>query len=756
VTGALSLLAGVLAGLAAARTPTHGWMVAAAAVIFAAASAPARNQPVIRGLAAFTLGALLASVEVARWSALVLAPAATDARVLVEARILEPPARRGADLRFDAEVRIVAGSSDARLRRARLAWRDAPVSPRAGERWRLVVRLAPLAETHNFSGPDAARSALRDRVHLAGRVLPGVLDARLELAPASLAATRARIASRIADAVADPDAAALLTALAVGLDAGVSADQWRVFNATGTTHLVAISGLHVTLFALLAFTLARLAWRWLPAARALQRETFASLAGLAAAGGYALLAGSSVPTQRTWLMLAIFAGARLMARAGGAARTWALAMVVVLLVDPLAPLAAGFWLSFVAVGVILFVDGAAIARPARTPWRRMRQAVSVQVAVMLLLAPFTVVVFGGISLAGLIVNLVAIPVVSFVFVPLVLGGAIAGLVAPTAAALAFRGAALLYEWLWPCLVAAADAPFALWRVAPAAWWFVVAFVAAVLVLMRWPLGLRLSGLVATLPLVFAPLRSPAPGSARVEVLDAGRGSSVLVSTQSRVLSFDTGDSWGSGGMRARQVVLPALERRGVDELVLPALDPDRAAGAALLAHERGVGIIRVGGGWSGTTLATRRCRDWAFTVDGVRFEFLAAGPGARYCAMRIVTGAHALLVGGDLDAAAERTLVSRLSARRLASDVVIISRHASSLGTAPQWIEASGAGLAIATGGIESGSRAQALERWRAAGVRILDTRTDGAIVIEIGTKGVEILGVARRSRYPFAWRRLP
>jgi competence protein ComEC len=754
VIGALCLLAGVLAGLATARTPTPCWMIAAALVASMVVLRPVRRNTICRRLAAFTLGLLLAGVGIARWSALVLVPVTSDTRVLVEARILEPPARQGTELRFDAEVHLLEGLADSRPRRARLAWRDAPTAPRVGERWRLIVRLAPLAETRNFTGPELARTALRDRIHFAGRVLPGALNERLQLAPDSIATTRARIAGRIDDAVADPDAAGLLAALAVGLTHGVSADQWRVFNATGTTHLVAISGLHVTLFALLAFAIARFVWRVLAPVLRVQRETFALLAGLVAAGGYALLAGFSVPTQRTWLMLAVFAGARLNARTVGSARIWGLALVAVLLLDPFAPLAAGFWLSFVAVGVLMLLDHAPIARPERS-WERLRQAMRLQLAVMLLLAPFTVAVFGGISIAGLAVNLVAIPVVSFAFVPLVLAGALLSLAAPALGAPLFRCAAWLYDLAWPALVAAADPAFALWRVAPPSWWFGVAFVAAGWMLLRWPLSLRLTGIAAALPLVFAPARAPPAGSARIEILDAGRGSSVLITTRTGVVLFDTGDSWGSEGSRARQVVLAALTTRGIDTLVLPALDPDRAAGVAVLAHERGVGSIRVGAGWPATVLPARACGNRSSVVDEVRFEFLPGGSGERYCALRVVAGERALLMGGDLDAAAERALVD-LDRSRLASDAVIMSRHASSLGSARQWIEASGAGLAIATGGITSESRRVALARWRTAGAQILDTRTDGAIIIELGTRGVEVVGVARRSRYPFVWRRLP
>jgi competence protein ComEC len=758
VIGGLCLFGGVLGGLATVRSPTDAWMIAAAVSLVVASVPALRGHRVVRALAAFTLGALMVSVSIARWCTLVIIPASPDARVLLEARILDTPAWAGTEVRFDAEVRVTAGPCDGRLRRARLAWRDAPLVPRAGERWRLLVRLAPLTDTRNFSGPELARVALRDGIHVAGRVLPATLDERLALAPASIDTTRARIASRIRDAVADPDAAALLAALAVGQTDGMSRDQWRVFNATGTTHLVAISGMHVTLFALLAFTAARGAWRWLPPARGVDRETFAAFAGLAAAGAYALLAGLSVPTQRTWLMLAIFVGTRLAARAVAPARVWSLALAVVLVSDPLAPLAAGFWLSFVAVGVLLIMGQSPLWPTPRPLLARLRTALWLQLAVMSLLAPLTIAVFGGISLAGLAMNLVAIPVISFVFVPLTLLGAVVSLGAPTLAAPCFRGAGLLYEHLWPALVAAADADLALWRVSPPAWWYGIGVIGAALALWRFPLALRATSLAALLPLISAPHRLPPVGSARIEVLDAGRGASILIETRSRLYLFDTGDSWGSDGSRARQIVLPALDVRGraTDELVLPALDPDRAAGAALLAAERGVGAIRVGGGWPGSELPVCDCRDSTFETDGVRFERFSAGRDRRYCALRVSAGGHALMIGGDLDAAAERALVARLGPRRLASDAVILSRHASTLGSAQQWIEASGARYAIATGGLASASRASALERWRHADARILDTRTDGALVLVLGNGGLEIKASARRSRYPFAWRRLP
>ena len=723
-----------------------------------------RESPVVLHFGWLITGLVLASVSTQQW--LSLSIPATDSRVLLEGVIRGVPARDGAELRFDIDAVIVDGGveiapRDAQMRHARVVWRDAPRAPRVGERWRLLVRLSPHADAHNFSGPDTARFAFRDGVHLSGRIIPSALNVRLSLANSSVDSLRARVAARVGEGVADPDAAALLTALAVGLTDRMSPDQWRVFNATGTTHLVAISGLHVTMFALLAFMVARFAWRWLPC-KILEREPFALLLGLAAAGAYSLLSGFSVPAQRTWLMLALFALARLAARHVGVGRFWSLALMAVLLLDPRAPLTAGFWLSFVAVGVILMAGGesghASVGSLTLQALVRGATAARLQCAIMLALAPLTFAVFGGLSLAGLAVNLVAIPLVSFVLVPLVLAGALAVFIAPATSHFFFGIAAHLYEMFWPALTWAADSEYALWRVAPEAWWFPFAMLAALVLLRPWPVSLRWSAACAVLPLVFAPSRMPEPGNARVIVLDAGRGTAALVVTHSHVLLFDTGDSWNTRGARLRRWVLPALDDLGrdrVDLLVLPVLDGDRARGAAALAFEREVSALLVGGGWPASALPVRRCVDSEFRWDGVRFQTFAAGEGGSVCVLRVLVGAHAVLLGGDLDAAAERALASRLARGALASDVVLMSRQASAAASTREWIEASSAVLAIATGGIaNSHSRAETLSRWRASGATVVDTRRVGAVELGFGTSGPRLVAMARVSRYPYVWRR--
>jgi competence protein ComEC len=744
VTGALSFLTGALLGLLSADIPGVCWQAAAAVLASFCMLSPLRHRRGVRACALLMAGQLLALAQAQHWLVRAMPIAGADTRVLVEGRIDSVPMREGETLRFDLIADSVTGAHATHPLRLRVQWRDPHARCRVGERWRLLLRLLPAEETRNFAGPDPARASFREGVHGAGRVLPATLNELLALAPASLDTVRARIAARIRDAIADPDAAALVTALAVGLTADMSRDQWRVFNATGTTHLVAISGLHVTLFAWLAFRLARLGWRRVPMAMTFDREPFALSIGLAAAGGYALLAGFSVPTQRTWLMLALYVLARLAGRRVAARQLWAVALVLVLLLDVRAPLAAGFWLSFIAVGVLL-----AFATQAGAG---VSGAVRVQLTVMLALMPASIATFGGVSLTGLAVNLLAIPLISFVFVPLVLLGALAAWLVPALATPCFEWAASLYEWLWPGLVWCADIPA--WKVAPPGGWYLLSLPAALAWLCRWPWSLRITAGSLLLSLMFTRPPAIAPERARISVFDAGRGAAVLVRTAGHVLLFDTGDSWNTRGARLAQVVLPALDAAGirrVDRLYLPQLDDDRARAAALLALERQLPGLWLAADWPGSGLPVHRCRDEQWTWDGVRFATHAV---KSYCVLRVSAAGQSLMLGGSLDAAAEQALLARVPAAALGSDLLVIGRQASELASSPRWIETTAPGLAIATGGIEgASSRARVLERWRSRGARLLDTREVGAIELVLGEWGEDPLVVAH-ARFPFHWRR--
>jgi competence protein ComEC len=379
------------------------------------------------------------------------------------------------------------------------------------------------------------------------------------------------------------------------------------------------------------------------------------------------------------------------------------------------------------------------SHPGDSWWRQGRALMTAQAVIMLALLPLGLAVFGSVSIVGWAVNLVAIPVVSFVFVPIVLLGALLAWLAPAWSPACFALAAWIYDLLWPAMTWCADLPAALWRVTPPAGWFLLALPASFVWLCRWPWTMRLTALGASLPLLFPVSSAPAHGTVRISVLDAGGGTAVLLRTRSRILVYDTGDTWNTRGSRVRTLVLPALDAAGLralDMLVLPALDDDRAAAAAWLALERGVGEIQVGQSWPGSGLPVMPCPEARWQWDGVWFQRRTHG---RRCRLQVWTGDHTMLIGGVQ-------------------------------GSATQWIELRESGLVtpglvwsgpaerswvIAIGGIAgSSTRERTIARLHAQGSTIFDTHTDGGIELLAGPRGIVVLATARSSRHPFHWRR--
>jgi competence protein ComEC len=513
-----------------------------------------------------------------------------------------------------------------------------------------------------------------------GTVVGSNLNRRIDAGHRPLTRLRERISEHIEARVTDRDAAALIAALAVGDTGRVSREQWRVFNATGTTHLVAISGMHVTLFAVIMFVLARRLWgvcvtlgatgvrtsaasaigwraRGLQALRLLRgpsvviaslpRDTFAAIFGFVAAAGYAALAGLSVPTERTLIMLGVWLFARSIARASHPFQPFALALLLVLLVDPFAPLSAGFWLSFAAMAAIILSTS---SRYIRQPlWR---EALSVQVVVSIALLPFTLALFGSIPLMGLPVNLLAIPAMSWVLVPAVL----LSLALLPVSSFASNAVLMLAEWLhnlgWPWLAAASEAPWALIHASPPWWWYALAVVALGVAALPWPLLMRLAPLICVAPLAASVDRPLKPGSAEIMVLDVGEGFSVLVRTAGHTLVYGTGDSYGTSGRVADGVVVPVLRGYGVhaiDRLVVPRASAVSGAGVVALWAEMPVRQILVDDAVDSSSVDCASVPSpWRW--DGVTFALGSVNAG-HACALSVRTAASGeVRVLGDIDA----------------------------------------------------------------------------------------------------------
>jgi len=487
-------------------------------------------------------------------------PGAADT-LLVQACVRSIPQLAESGWRFDARVQFPrhAGWPARQLRMQLPATMPGPL---VGECWQYAARLS--------QPQDAAGRRALLREHLSGyaRVEPGPLNQRLAAVGNGLTALRGRLARRVADQVQDPSAAALLAALAVGATGEVSTRQWQVFNATGITHLVAISGLHVTFLALLAMLAARRAWRWCAPRRWLPRRSlFAALVGVACALLYAQLAGFAVPAQRTVVMLAALLAMRECARCMRPAWSVAVALLAVLLYDPLAALAAGFWLSFGAVAALLLLAGARLQAAAPAP-----AAVGLQWLVGMALLPLTVAIFGAFSAAGMLVNLLAIPVFTVLLVPPVLIASVClllpGNVVAYCGGLLLQLAGAVATALWPGLCWFADLPGSLWHARPALSWYLLAMPVVVLVLLPVAWRRRLAALALLMSVFLLQAPRPATGTLWIDAQGQGGAATMLLRTRTHLLLLGSGEVYGGAGRRFARQVLPRLRAAGYSRLDL--------------------------------------------------------------------------------------------------------------------------------------------------------------------------------------------
>ena len=700
----------------------------------------------------------------ARW------PAARDAeRVIAEASIVSLPSCGQGGCEFDADLDIKR-PEPLRLR-ARLRWRIAPGTVHAGERWQWLLRLGAPQAAQNPGAIDSERQLFRDGIGAWASVQRSALTRRLQPPPAahglwdlraarSTLALRERVAAALGRQMYDPQARALAQALAVGATGAMSREQWRVFSVTGTTHLVAISGMHVTLFALIAIAVARRLWPlWARLVPVLcgTREPFALLGGLAAATAYAALAGLSVPTLRTLLMLAIWLGARLLGMEAQSWRVLSLAVIAVLLVDPLAPLAIGFWLSFGAMAALLSAAPIPAARrPLARGWRhrlaQARELLRAQWHVGIWLAPMTWLAFGSVSLAGFVVNLAAIPIFTALLVPLVLAAMTTmALPSPTGlplTTLLLRGFETIHGWGWPWLTAAADHTAALWS-ATLTWWHVPLIVMSMLLLLLpWPGVLRAAALGLLWPLVRTQPNSPAPGALEMTVLQTGDAQAVLLRTAHHSLLYDTGETYGSRGTAAARLLLPLLQTRGVaalDAIVVSRVNSIESAGVGAIVARLPVHRVLTASAWHDGTRLIQPCvagQSWQW--DQVQFEMLSKG-----CVLRAQVARQVLLLPGNIDADGERQLIES-DAAALRADVVLAARRGSNKASSAAFITATAARYVIVSARHAS---AAVLERWHSAHAQPVQTAIDGAITLWLDPATGLMWQTARGQQIDWLWR---
>ncbi len=682
--------------------------------------------------------------------------------IVLEAVIASLPDKQGRLSRFQADVNRARDSQGRALAlsRLQLSWYGPGEVLRMGDTWRLKVRLKRPRGHQNPAGRDFEQWLFSQGIQARGYVRKW--QGNKKIASPSwhgwLGRLRQTIASRIDRQVEQGDAASLLRALAIGDKRGMGSAQWRVFSQTGTNHLVAISGLHIGIVAGWILYLSQ--WLW----RRSERLTLAvpalkagSVAALAGALAYAALAGFSLPTQRALLMLATTLGSVLLGRRIQPARSLVIALFLVVLLDPLAALSSGFWLSFIAVAVIVWCVGGRFK-----PWTGWRQIVRVQWFVTLGLFPVLLLFFGQASLITLVVNLIMVPWFTLVLVPLVLLG------------LPLLPISLFADWWFAMLgwLAGHTYQFLVWfSVLPHAaislpdvsvWIWIAAFLGFLLWLL--PAGIPGRGLAIfmILPLLLVRPQRPGPGELWLTLLDVGQGLACVIETEHHLMVYDTGPASASGSSTAESVIVPYLRSRGyagIDRLLLSNGDLDHAGGYGALRQAMVIGDVLAGE--PEHTAQSRVCQageSWQW--DGVDFTILHPVPSEwfthsndRSCVLQVSVRDMRILIPGDIEARGESALLQH-HAKVLKSEIVVAPHHGSATSSTPSFVKIVDPDWVLVSSGHGNSygfPKDEVVQRWRNQGAIVLNSAETGAIQFRIAKPGAKLSPLLYRqlnSRY--------
>ena len=637
-----------------------------------------------------------------------------------------------------------------------------------GERWQLTLRLRRPHGNANPHGFDYERWLLEQNIRATGYVRP---DQKAELKNKRISPfvfsfnnvverSRGWLRQRIEQTLEGKPYAGVIVALVVGDQRAISQSDWAVFNRTGVSHLISISGLHITMIAAMFAGLIFALWRrsFFTSARLpliLPAQKAAALAGGLAALVYVLLAGAGVPAQRTLYMLTVVALALWYGRITNVSYVLCLALGVVVLLDPWAVLGPGFWLSFGAVAVILYVSVGRARAPdqsAGSRWRvALRNAGLTQYAVTLGLVPFTVLLFGQASLVSPIANAVAIPLVSFLVTPLALAGSV--LPAPLSGwCLGF--AHFLIEEMAQLLGWMSSWQLAVWTVPIPDWWmFVLALFGTLWMLAPrgWPV--RYLGVFAWLPLLLNTAAHPRPGEMWVTAFDVGQGMALLVETEKHRLLYDTGPVYSPESDGGNRVILPYLHARGInrlDGMMISHSDNDHSGGALSIMKEVEVAQLSsslpldhpiVNSGPQHLRCEAGQAWEW----DGARFEVLHPSPdsyesskwkpNARSCTLKVTLGEYAILLPGDIEARQEAELVAN-QADNLRADILLAPHHGSGTSSTVPFLRAVDPQYALFQVGYRNRYRhpkQEVYDRYGALGISRLRSDDTGAISLRFG-----------------------
>jgi len=629
----------------------------------------------------FVIGLFWASLF-AQWRLLDRLPVKYEKNdVIVEGVIASLPQQQDNRMSFDFAVSQPAGNFPAKIR---LNWYSPKPTIKAGQAWRLSVKLKPPNGRMNPGGFDYEAWLFANHIGASGYVRTKPPPEEIALSPGLaqyFTIWRQDISDRMDAALPHGEQLGVLKALTIGSQGSINQAQWDVFRNSGTTHLIVISGSHISLIAGMVFLLVRRCWAWLAVLSVSPQQVAAVTAWLAALF-YAGLAGYSIPTLRAIIMLTVALAAIVWQRNTAPLQVLLLAVGAVLIFDPFAVLSVGFWLSFIAVALLIYISAGRLGRS--NYWR---EATTAQLATAIGLSPLLMVFFQQVSLISPLTNWLAAPIIGLLVTPLALAAILLLFLAPPLAGVLLQLTDLILQGLWWLLLEMSKWPLSTVYCLQPPWHALMTAGVGVLLLMA-PRGFpaRYLSLFLFLPLIFVKSEKPEPGALWLTLLDVGQGLSAVVQTSGHTLVFDTGGKFSENSDMGDAVVLPFLRWQGIarlDTLMISHNDNDHSGGAASLLAEIPVASISSSAPeWAerGKGGYCRAGQQWQW--DQVRFTLLSPPETAftkendNSCVLKIETGKFSFLLPGDIEQNAESWL-ARQYGEQLKSTILIAPHHGS-------------------------------------------------------------------------------
>ena len=690
----------------------------------------------------------------------------------------------GVSFDFNIQKLVYQGAKYTPPGRARLRTYFSDFVPQTGEVWALTIRLKQVHGLQNPGGSfDYEAWLLQQRILATGYVVdknperlsaPQTITALLDKWVSGL---RIGFAGTISDDLNPSAHISLITALTVGLKTGITDDQWRVLQDTGTAHLMAISGLHIGLVAGLVGWFACRVWRFAHKLNCMiSAASMGVVCGLIAGLFYAAMAGFALPTLRALVMLVIVSVAIVLKRRASPVHLLAAALVVVLLIDPLSPLSASFWLSFVAVMVLVLtfsgakhsddnqdrVDKRWHERFLRSLVHTLKKWTFAQWWLLVGMMPILLVSFQKISLIAPIANLFAVPIVGMGAVPLALSAMVASsLGAEALSILLLEAAESVINVVWILLEWLASLPSASWQgPLPSFGAMLIAIAGLALLILGKHVKGRWLGLLWLLPLFVANNQQLEHGDYLVTILDVGQGLGVVIETQNHSLLFDAGASYPSGFNLGQAVVVPYLRWRGisaVDKAFISHSDNDHIGGMKAVVDEIGIHALyssdKANARMSESFNQCDLGQQWHW--DGV--DFLVVWPlveepydgNNSSCVVLVTSNVGSVLLSGDIEVDGEQSLVN-LGVLPGKITLLQVPHHGSKTSSSDVFIDALNPSLAISSAGYLNRYRhphTTVVSRYQTRSIPFLQTAEEGAIQVKFTAGDIQLTGYRNQHR---------